>query len=91
MIDCGIGTFSKSDSAIDINTIVSTRVTFNKKFDSTPVVVVSWREYSCNSYLGAISIDNRAVDPNGFNASTTLRSFDAWKYNWNFYWIAIEQ
>lgn len=91
MIDCGIGTFSKSDSAIDVGTIISTRITFNKKFNSTPVVVVSWREYFCNTYLDTVSIDNRTLSPNGFDAITTFRNVNSWKSDWNFYWIAIEQ
>lgn len=91
MIDCGIGVFSKSDSAIDINTIVSTRVTFNKKFDSTPVVVFSWAERFAGDYFYYSAIDKRYMDTNGCNVDAKIKSTDTWKYDWYFYWIAIER
>lgn len=91
MIDCGVGTFSKSDSAINPGTIISTRVTFHKKFNGRPVVVVSWVEHNCNPYLGIVSVDNRTVTTDGFDGTTTLKQADSWKYTWYFTWIAIEQ
>lgn len=89
MIDCGIGAFSKSDSALDVGTTVSTRVMFNKTFDRMPVVVVSWREYYAASFNDCVSVDGRSVNSNGFEAVTRIRSVDTWKYTWYFSWIAI--
>lgn len=91
MIDCGISTFSKSDSAINPGTIISTSVTFHKKFNGRPIVIVSWAELNCNTYLGMINVDNRKVTADGFDCNTTLKVADSWKYSWIFYWIAIEQ
>lgn len=91
MIDCGVGIFSKSDSAINPGTIISTSVTFHKKFNSRPIVIVSWAERNCNTYLGMINVDNRKVNTDGFDCNTTLKVADSWKYSWIFYWIAIEQ
>lgn len=91
MIDCGASTFSKSDSAINPGTIISTSVTFNKKFNGRPIVIVSWAERNCNTYLGMINVDNRKVTADGFECNTTLKVADSWKYSWIFYWIAIEQ
>ena len=89
-IDCGVGTFSRSDSAINPNTIISTRVTFHKKFNNKPIVMVSWAEYNCNTYLGTVSVDTRTITADGFDGITTLKHADSWKYSWCFYWIAIE-
>lgn len=91
MIDCGKGTFSKQDSAINPGTVISTNVTFHKKFNSAPIIIVSWAERNCNSYLGMVNVDNRRVTADGFECNTTLKVDDSWKYNWFFYWIAIEQ
>ena len=91
MIDCGASTFSKFDSAINPGTIISTSVTFNKKFNGRPIVIVSWAERNCNIYLGMINVDNRKVTADGFECNTTLKVADSWKYSWIFYWIAIEQ
>ena len=90
MIDCGIGTFSKSDSAINPGTIISTRVTFHKKFNKKPIVMVSWAEYHCNTYLGTVSVNNITITADGFDGITTLKRDDSWQYSWDFYWIAIE-
>lgn len=91
MIDCGASTFSEFDSAINPGTIISTSVTFNKKFNGRPIVIVSWAERNCNTYLGMINVDNRKVTADGFECNTTLKVADSWKYSWIFYWIAIEQ
>lgn len=91
MIDCGVGAFSKSDSAINPGTIISTRVTFHKKFNNKPIVIASWAEYYCNDYLGTVSVNNITVDTDGFDGVTILKHADSWKYTWYFYWIAIEQ
>lgn len=91
MIDCGASAFSESDSAINPGTIISTSVTFNKKFNGRPIVIVSWAERNCNTYLGMINVDNRKVTADGFECNTTLKVADSWKYSWIFYWIAIEQ
>lgn len=91
MIDCGIGAFSKSDSAINPGTIISTSVTFHKKFNSRPIIIISWAERNCNTYLGMVNVDNRTVTADGFDCNTTLKVADSWKYSWIFYWIAIEQ
>lgn len=91
MIDCGASTFSESDSAINPGTIISTSVTFNKKFNGIPIVIVSWAERNCNTYLGMINVDNRRVTADGFECNTTFKVADSWKYSWIFYWIAIEQ
>lgn len=90
MIDYGVGTFSRSDSAINPGTIISTRVTFHKKFNNKPFVIASWAEYNCNAYLGTVSVNNITVDTDGFDGITILKHADSWKYNWYFYWIAIE-
>lgn len=89
MIDCGIGAFSKSDSALNVGTVIKTRVTFNKTFDRTPIVVVSWVELNAKSYLDYLSIDRLTVNSNGFEAVTQTRHNDTWKYTWYFSWIAI--
>lgn len=90
-IDCGIGAFSKSDSALDVGTVIKTRVTFNKTFNRNPVVVVSWRELYANSYFDYLTIDNLTVGGEGFEAITRNKHADTWKYTWYFNWIAIEQ
>lgn len=89
MIDCGIGAFSKSDSALNVGTTMKTRVKFNKTFDRDPVVVVSWSERYANSYLNYLTIDGLTVDGEGFEAITRAKDADTWKYNWYFSWIAI--
>lgn len=89
MIDCGIGAFSKSDSALNVGTVIKTRVTFNKTFDRTPIVVVSWVELNAKGYLEYLSIDRLTVNSNGFEAVTQTRHNNTWKYNWYFSWIAI--
>lgn len=89
MIDCGVSAFSKSDSAIDVGTIISTRVTFHKKFNNQPFVIASWAERYCNEYLGMVSVSSGTVNTDGFDGITILKKADSWKYNWYFYWIAI--
>lgn len=89
MIDCGIGAFSKSDSALNAGTVIKTRVAFNKTFDRTPIVVVSWVELNVNNYLDHLSIDRLTVDSNGFEAVTRTRHNDVWRDTWYFSWIAI--
>lgn len=89
MIDCGIGAFSKSDSALNVGTTMKTRVKFNKTFDRDPVVVVSWSERHANGYLNYLTIDRLTVDGEGFEAITRAKDADTWKYTWYFSWIAI--
>ena len=89
MIDCGIGAFSKSDSALNVGTTMKTRVKFNKTFDRDPVVVVSWDELNANPYLDYLTIDRLTVDGEGFEAITRTKHADTWKYTWYFSWIAI--
>lgn len=89
MIDCGLGTFSRSDSAINPGTIICTNVKFNKKFNGIPIVTVSWRERNASNYLDVISVTNMSTD--GFDGATKLTNDDSWKYTWYFTWIAIEQ
>lgn len=89
MIDCGIGAFSKSDSALNVGTVIKTRVTFNKTFDRTPIVVVSWVELNAEGYLDYLSINRLTVNSNGFEAVTRTGHNDTWKYTWYFSWIAI--
>ncbi len=89
MIDCGIGAFSKSDSALNVGTTMKTRVKFNKTFDRDPVVVVSWSELHANDYLNYLTIDRLTVDGEGFEAITRTKDADTWKYTWYFSWIAI--
>lgn len=89
MIDCGFGTFSRSDSAINPGTIIRTNVKFNKKFNGIPIVTVSWRERNASNYLDVISVTNMST--NGFDGATKLTNDDSWKYTWFFTWIAIEQ
>lgn len=89
MIDCGIGAFSKSDSALNVGTTMKTRVKFNKTFDRDPVVVVSWSELYANGYLNYLTIDRLTVDGEGFEAITRAKNADTWKYTWYFSWIAI--
>ena len=52
--------------------------------------MVSWAEYYCNFYLGAVSVNNMTITANGFDGITTINHADSWKYSWIFYWIAIE-
>lgn len=89
MIDCGVGTFSRSDSAINPDTIIRTNVKFNKKFNGIPIVIVSWRELNASNYLDVISIIDTSID--GFVGVTKLTHNNSWKYTWYFTWIAIEQ
>lgn len=89
MIDCGLGTFSRSDSAINPGTIICTNVKFNKKFNGIPIVTVSWKERNASNYLDVISVTNMSTD--GFDGATKLTNDDSWKYTWYFTWIAIEQ
>lgn len=91
MIDCGIGAFSKSDSALNVGTTMKTRVKFNKTFDRDPVVVVSWSELYANNYLNYLTIDRLTVGGEGFEAITQTKHADTWKDTWYFTWIAIEQ
>lgn len=90
MIDCGIGSFIKADSALNVGTTMITRVKFNKTFDRNPVVVVSWSERYANDYLDYLTIDVLTVGGEGFEAITQTKHADTWKYNWYFSWIAIE-
>jgi hypothetical protein len=89
MIDCGVGAFSRSDSAINPDTIIRTNVKFNKKFNGIPIVIVSWRELNASNYLDVISIIDTSID--GFVGVTKLTHNNSWKYTWYFTWIAIEQ
>lgn len=89
MIDCGVGAFSRSDSAINPDTIIRTNVKFNKKFNGIPIVIVSWRELNASNYLDVISIVDTSM--NGFVGVTKLTNNNSWKYTWYFTWIAIEQ
>lgn len=89
MIDCGIGSFIKADSALNVGTTMITRVKFNKTFDKNPVVVVSWSERYANTHLDYLTIDILSVDGEGFEAITRTKHADAWKYTWYFSWIAI--
>ena len=89
MIDCGIGAFSKSDSALNVGTTMKTRVKFNKTFDRDPTVVASWDELNANPYLDYLTIDRLTVDGEGFEAITRTKHADTWKYTWYFSWIAI--
>lgn len=91
MIDCGTSLFSKSGSAINVGTNISTRVTFHKKFNSKPTVVVSFADLQANGYLYSVLVDQRYTDTDGFTAASEIKHADAWKYNWYFYWIAIGQ
>lgn len=91
MIDCGTSLFSKSGSAINVGTNISTRVTFHKKFNSKPIVVVSFADLQANAYLYSVLVDQRYTDTDGFTAASEIKHADAWKYNWYFYWIAIGQ
>lgn len=90
MIDCGIGSFIKADSALNVGTTMIARVKFNKTFDRNPVVVVSWSEHYANDYLDYLTIDILTVGGEGFEAITRTKHADAWKYTWYFSWIAIE-
>lgn len=90
MIDCGIGSFIKADSALNVGTTMITRVKFNKTFDKNPVVVVSWSEHYANTYLDYLAIDIVTVGVEGFEAITQAKHTDTWKYTWYFSWIAIE-
>ena len=89
MIDCGIGAFSKSDSALNVGTVIKTGVTFNKTFERTPIVVVSWVELNANAYFDYLSIDRLTVNSNGFEAVTRTGNNNAWRDTWYFSWIAI--
>lgn len=89
MIDCGVGAFSRSYSAINPDTIIRTNVKFNKKFNGIPIVIVSWRELNASNYLDVISIIDTSID--GFVGVTKLTHNNSWKYTWYFTWIAIEQ
>lgn len=89
MIDCGVGAFSRSDSAINPDTIIRTNVKFNKKFNGIPIVIVSWRELNASNYLDVISITDTSID--GFVGVTKLTHNNSWRYDWYFTWIAIEQ
>lgn len=91
MIDCGTSLFSKSGSAINVGTNISTRVAFHKKFNSKPIVVVSFADLQANAYLYSVLVDQRYTDTDGFTAASEIKHADAWKYNWYFYWIAIGQ
>ena len=85
-----MGTFGKSDSAISVGTFISTRVTFNKKFNRAPVVVISWTDINVNNYCDSVLVDNRYTNTDGFTAASKTKHADACKYNWYFSWIAIE-
>ena len=89
MIDCGIGAFSKSDSATNVGTVISKRVTFNKKFNSAPVVIISWTDLNANDYFNSVLVDKRYTNTDGFTAASKTKDVDAWKYDWYFSWIAI--
>lgn len=89
MIDCGIGAFSKSDSALNVGTTMKTRVKFNKTFDRDPVVVVSWSELHADDYLNYLTIDRLTIGGEGFEAITRTKHANTWKYTWYFSWIAI--
>ena len=91
MIDCGIGAFSQSDSALSVGTTMKTRVKFNKTFDNPPIVVVSWSELNANPYFDYLTIDKLTMEGDGFEAITRTKHVDAGKYTWYFTWIAIEQ
>ena len=90
MIDCGIGSFIKADSALNVGTTMITRVKFNKTFDRNPVVVVSWSERYVNDYFDYLTTNILTVGGEGFEAITRTKHADAWKYTWYFSWIAIE-
>ena len=90
MIDCGMGAFGKSDSAISVGTVISTRVTFNKKFNRSPVVVISWTDLNANSFFNSVLVDKRYTNTDGLTAASKTKHADAWKDDWYFSWIAIE-
>ena len=61
MIDCGTSFFSKSGSAINVGTNISTRVTFHKKFNNKPIVMVSWAEYNCVGVFIGLLLNNKQI------------------------------
>lgn len=88
-IDCGVGNFNESDSMVGIGSLIKTRITFNKVFEKTPVVVVSWRDLNVHTFYDYVYVDNLGVDKQGFNAVAITKNNDALKYSWQFCWIAI--
>ena len=91
IIDFGMGVFGKSDSAISAGTVISARVTFNKKFNRAPVVVISWSDLNVNNYLNNLVVNKLYTDMYGFTAASKTINADAWRYSWYFSWIAIGQ
>lgn len=91
VIDCGIACFSRSDSMVDIGTIIKTSVTFNRVFVDAPIIVVSWRESTAIAYCDYVHVDAAGLSKKGFNAITQTRRGDTLKYTWWFHWIAIGQ
>ena len=90
MIDCGESFFDKADSAINVGNDILKRVAFHKKFNSNPIVIVSFSDLNANSYLYSVVVDKRHTDTDGFIAASKIKNADAWKYSWYFSWIAIE-
>lgn len=88
-IDCGVGSFNESDSMVDIGTMIKKHITFNKVFEKTPVVVVSWRDLNVHAFYDYVYVDNLGIDKQGFNAVAITKNNDALKYSWQFCWIAI--
>ncbi|MDY5819626.1 MAG: hypothetical protein SPK26_16565 [Treponema sp.] len=91
MIDCGESFFDKADSAINVGNDIFKRVAFHKKFNSNPIVIVSFSDLNANSYLYGVVVDRNHTDTDGFIAASTIKNAEALKYDWYFYWIAIEQ
>ena len=90
MIDCGESFFDKADSAINVGNDILKRVEFHKKFNSNPIVIVSFSDLNANSFLYSVVVNRNHTDTDGFLAASKIKNADAWKYDWHFSWIAIE-
>lgn len=85
-IDKGINGFGDLDDDLKEGVIRTIRVSYNRKFEKTPIVVACWNTTTnIFEYHGMLAITE--TDTLGFDVSTVNKIQD--RYNWRFTWIAI--
>lgn len=85
-IDKGINGFGDLDDDLKEGVIRTIRVSYNRKFEKTPIVVACWNTTTnIFEYHGILAITE--TDTLGFDVSTVNKIND--RYNWRFTWIAI--
>lgn len=86
-IDKGINGFGDLDHDLKEGEMRSIRVSYNRKFKKTPIVVACWcTTKNIFAYHEILAITS--VDTQGFEVSAVNKIND--RYNWKFSWIAIE-